>query len=138
MLRLLTILAIVLSASGCQTISHQADPAWLTDFSRTDTIELYTQNGSRTTSDLATIERIQKIYSVSQWSTHRVTLPSSIMHRIIYLYDDDVELRRLCYSQPGTLWEFDSSDDVRTAKVSDDDRVWLDELFDSSVSPDER
>ena len=136
MFRLIAILAIVSSVCGCRSISHQADPAWLSDFSRTNTIELYTKSGSRKTSDPATIERIQQIYNGSEWSTYQTTLPASIMERIIYLYDDDVKLRRLCYSQPGTLWEFDASDDVRTATVSNDDRAWLNELFNPSVGPD--
>lgn len=135
MLRQIAILAIVSTVCGCQAIPHQADPAWLTDFAKTDTIELHTQNDSRKTSDPATIERIQRIYSVAEWNAYRVTLPASIMNRVIYLYDDDVKLRRLCYSQSGTLWEFDASDDVRTATVSGDDRVWLDKLFDPSVEP---
>ena len=136
MIRLVAILTTISAVCGCHSISHQADTAWLNDFARTDTIEVCTKNHSRRISDPATIKRIQQIYSVAEWEVYRVTLPASIMHRILYLYDGDKKLRRLCYSSSGTLWEFDASDDVRTATVSNDDRAWLDKLFEQSTSLD--
>jgi hypothetical protein len=117
---------------GCQSATHRADPASLNDFARTDAIEIRTKTQVQRITDVETINRLQQIYHDAEWRVYRYTLPASIMERIIYLYDNDEKLRRLCYA--GRLWEFDASDDVRTANVSDDDHAWLDQLFDPLIA----
>ena len=127
--RCIAVLIAVSVVCGCRSVSSQADTAWLNDFARTDTIELRTETQSRKVTDTDTINRLRQIYNNSRWQVYRVTVPAGIMDRVIYLYDADQQLRRLCYSQSGTLWEFDASDDVRNATINESDRAWLDELF---------
>lgn len=128
MSRFIPIIFVLSMACGCQSLNHRADPAWLKDFARTDTIELRTKNQTQRISDAETINRLQQIYANANWQAYWHTLPASIVERTIHLYDDDEKTRRLCYGH--LLWELDASDDVRTATLSDDDRAWLDGLFD--------
>ena len=156
MYKFIALLILVFIGCGCQSLSNQADTAWLEDFARTDSIELrtklhlhrgdpFSQNKANVTllddyrtvrvADTASINRLKQIYSSAKWQIYRTTVPASIMNQVIYLYDDQEQLRRLCCSQSGRLWEFDSSDNVRNALLSEDDQAWIKKLFDETSEP---
>ena len=104
-----------------------ANPQWLADFERADSITIQTKGQSISIVDKEVLRRLVAIYTEANWKAYRHTLPGNVNDRTITLLDDGNALRRFSYT--GELWETDSYTENRTAVLTDADRLYFDSLF---------
>ena len=127
---ILTSLLIAITL-GCRSlpVSPNADKNWIHDLQRADAIVLEFGGSTQTFDDRQTIERLAGIYSSAKFETYWQTLPANLAEKSIKIYADGVELRQLSFA--GVLWEHSDDLDDRTARLSENDRLWIQGLFDA-------
>ena len=111
---------------GCRSLSSRANPEWIADLDRTDTIVLQADDATMSITDDATIRRLADIYANAKWEPYWHTLPGN-WDRSIDLFADGDKLQHFSYT--GVLWENERYDSNRTAKLADADREWIERLF---------
>ena len=130
MRRLILIGAIlILAPIGCRSlpISPNADRDWIHDFQRADKIVILHNRTERTINDPAIIERLTEIYTRSKFETYWHTVPNNLGKKSIEIFANDNLLRKISYT--GDLWEHSPDKPDRTAKLKNDDRKWIESLF---------
>ncbi|MDB4386561.1 hypothetical protein N9Z47_04265 [bacterium] len=130
---ILIMLAICcLSLASCRAMqSNAANPEWVADLARTDSMIVRSGDSTARITDTAQIQRFRELYTNAKWKRYLYTLPGNLNDRTIDVYQGDNELRHFSYV--GVLWENERYDSNRTATLSDNDRLWLESLFDAAV-----
>ena len=116
---------------GCRSlpISPNADRNWVNDFQLADKLVITSHGVNQEITDPTVLKRLAGIYSNAKFETYRHTLPATLGRQTIEIYSGDTKLRKMSYT--GELWEHSQELADRTAKLTDQDRQWLESLFDS-------
>ena len=116
---------------GCRSlpISPNADRNWVNDFKLADKLVITSHGVNQEITDPTVLKRLAGIYSNAKFETYRHTLPATLGRQTIEIYSGDTKLRKMSYT--GELWEHSQELADRTAKLTDQDRQWLESLFDS-------
>ena len=116
---------------GCRSlpISPNADRNWVNDFQIADKLVITSHGVNQEITDPTVLKRLAGIYSNAKFETYRHTLPATLGRQTIEIYSGDTKLRKMSYT--GVLWEHSKELADRTAKLTDQDRQWLESLFDS-------
>ena len=119
---------------GCRSlpISPNADRNWVNDFQLADKLVITSHGVNQEITDPTVLKRLAGIYSNAKFETYRHTLPATLGRQTIEIYSGDTKLRKMSYT--GELWEHSQKLADRTAKLTDQNREWLESLFDS-ISP---
>ena len=119
---------------GCRSlpISPNADRNWVNDFQIADKMIIASHGVNLEITDPTVLKRLAGIYSNAKFETYRHTLPATLGRQTIEIYSGDTKLRKMSYT--GELWEHSQELADRTAKLTDQNREWLESLFDS-ISP---
>ena len=129
------VLALIIFA-GCRSlpISPNADHNWVNDFQIADKLVITSHGVNQEITDPTVLKRLAGIYSNAKFETYRHTLPAALGRQNIKIYSGDTKLRKMSYT--GVLWERSKELADRTAKLTDQDREWIESLFDSiSLGP---
>ena len=116
---------------GCRSlpISPNADRNWVNDFQLADKLVITSHGVNQEITDPTVLKRLAGIYSNAKFETYRHTLPATLGRQTIEIYSGNTKLRKMSYT--GELWEHSQELADRTAKLTDQDRQWLESLFDS-------
>ena len=127
------VLALIIFAD-CRSlpISPNADHNWGNDFQIADKLVITSHGVNQEITDPTVLKRLAGIYSNAKFETYRHTLPATLGRQTIEIYSGDTKLRKMSYM--GELWEHSQELADRTAKLTDQNREWLESLFDS-ISP---
>ena len=124
------VLALIIFA-GCRSlpISPNADRNWVNDFQLADKLVITSHGVNQEITDPTVLKRLAGIYSNAKFETYWHTLTATLGRQTIEIYSGDTKLRKMSYT--GVLWEHSKELADRTAKLTDQDRQWLESLFDS-------
>lgn len=128
------IVAVSITLLGCRSMSSRANPDWIADLNRADTIVIRVEDASTTIVDEDTIRRFVDIYANAKWEPYWHTLPADGWERSIELMVDGEQLRDFAYT--GVLWESEGYDSNRTATLAAADQQWMESLFDEISTTD--
>ena len=129
--RISAIVLVLTIFVGCRSlpISPNADRNWVDDFQIADKMVVTSYRVNWEITDPAVLKRLASIYSNAKFETYWHTLPANLGKQTIEVYSGDTKLRKMSYT--GVLWEHSKEMADRTARLTVEDRKWLDSLFDS-------
>jgi len=122
---------IGLASAGCHSLpmGPNANQHWVRELQHADILVLKREGIEKEIHDPQTIARLKKIYASAKFATYWHTLPATLGKRNIEFRSNGVPLRRLSFT--GLLWESSKEKGHRTAKLKEEDRIWVESLFEA-------
>ena len=118
-----------LATAGCHSlpIVPNANREWVRELKHADSLVLEREGIEQEIHDPQTIARLNKIYASAKFATYWHTLPATFGKKNIKFRSNGIPLRHLSFT--GVLWESTKEKGHRTAKLIEEDRIWIESLF---------